>query len=106
MRQDVRTTTEHDFAKFFIVFLARSYCNIQGMRFLEFRAAASVSYAPSDPLTDLGQDARPLSVRHFFPTDIISLQTIVRQATRLPLPFAFLVRHRPVSEVLAIRSVV
>src|SRR5579863_2626409 len=65
---------------------------------------------PSSNLTPWMTSARsavaPLSARHVFCADIVSLKTIVRHARRLPLPFVFAVRRRTVAKVDSIGLVV
>src|SRR5262245_41754172 len=71
--------------------------------------AASVCSAPSTtrtPAMTLASSVDPFSNRQLFAADSISLNTIARQADRLPLPFVLVVRSRTVANVDSIGLVV
>jgi hypothetical protein len=71
--------------------------------------AASLTSIPSTnlaPEIKAWRQGDPFNARQRFDALSISLKTIVRQATRLPLPFVFTVRSRTVANVDSIGLVV
>src|SRR3954466_15883710 len=82
------------------------YCQ---MLFTEDLQGGGCCFTPSTkmvPLTISGRSVEPFNVRHFFDADSISLNTIVRHAVRLPLPFVLSCLNRPVENTLSIGFVV
>src|SRR5512135_2776006 len=76
---------------------------------LEIFQAAGFSLMPSmktTPLTISASSGEPFNERQPFDALSISLNTIVRHATRLPLPFVLSCRSRTVENTLSIGFVV